>query len=682
MITEFSYRKTTLLRLADKTGRTLFVGTLRQIRRRLRVIFKQQDPAVISNKLTTEGFTISDANHALLENPDAPYTTEVKELKAKLTTIPHKPGVYLFKDKDGRVIYVGKAKNLRSRVGQYFSGHDNRPQLPFLMQDAADLDFTVVNSELESLFLENTLIKEYLPQYNIKLRDDKNYAFITIDYTVPIPKIDYARKIESTNKQVKYFGPYSSAKKIRQTLDFIRRVFPYCSNTEIGKRPCFYYFLHRCPGVCVGLITLEEYNQQLERIMLFLNGRTEEIKKQLKVSMKKSAGKKQFELAAKLRDQLRALEVLDERQVTIFPSKVNWDFVSVIVKGPTACANVFRVREGKLIDKENFIYDATSLPTYTDAETYILQKCLEDYYSVASDYPKEVYIQTEVENRSIVEQLLKTRSTHSIKMSVPTRGQKLNLIELGKTNATEYLRKWENTQATNLDTIHEALQNLQNILNLPTLPRRIEGYDISNTQGTNPVGSMVVTKDGIAAKSEYRKFKIKIKDTPDDFAMMREMLTRRLSRLAETLPPDKQKDAWPTPDLIVIDGGKGQLGVTVEVLDALGLHIPVIGLAKRIEEIFLPHNPVPIILPHDNPTLQLLQRLRDEAHRFGITFHRSLRSKQATQSALDTISGVGPKTKKLLKQKFGTVAQIRQTSLEDLTAIVGKAKAEQIKKSI
>ncbi len=606
----------------------------------------------------------------------------MKELKAKLTTLPQKPGVYLFKNKDGKVIYVGKAKNLRSRVNQYFSSHDNRPQLPFLMQDAVDLDFTVVNSELESLFLENTLIKEYLPQYNIMLRDDKNYAFITIDYTSQIPKIGYARKVESTAKHIKYFGPYSSTKKIKQTLDFVRRVFPYCSNTEIGKRPCFYYFLHRCPGVCVGQVTLKEYDQQLDRIVLFLNGRSEEIKRQLKVTMKQSATKKHFELAAKLRDQLRALEVLDERQVTIFPSKVNWDFVSVIVKGPTACANIFRVREGKLIDKENFIYDATSLPTNTDAETHILQKCVEDYYSVASDYPKELYLQTEIENKAIIQELLKTRSARSVTISIPTRGKKLNLIELGKTNASEYLRKWENTQATNLDNVHEALQNLQDILQLPTLPRRIEGYDISNIQGTNPVGSMVVAKDGIAAKSEYRKFKIKIKETPDDFAMMREMLSRRLSRLAETLPKDKEKDAWPTPDLIVIDGGKGQLAVAVEVLEEKGLHIPVVGLAKRIEEIFKPHDSTPIILSHDNPALQLLQRLRDEAHRFGITFHRDLRSKQATKSALDTISGIGPKTKKLLKQKFGTVAQIKQASLEELTEVVGKAKAQHIKKHL
>jgi excinuclease ABC subunit C len=305
------------------------------------------------------------------------------------------------------------------------------------------------------------------------------------------------------------------------------------------------------------------------------------------------------------------------------------------------------------------------------------------YYGQATDLPQEIFTQYELTNPDFIKTLIKSRQAtnkqkRAVKLSVPTRGQKLNLINLGKTNAEEYLRKWQRSQASNLDTAKETLENLKQILNLPTLPRRIEGYDISNTQGTNPVGSMVVAKDGQAAKSEYRKFKITSKQTPDDFTMMREMLTRRLARVN----PSNEKDAWPLPDLIVIDGGKGQLGIVVEVLEKANLNIPIIGLAKRIEEIFLPHNPEPIVLPHDNPVLQLLQRLRDEAHRFGITFHRNLRSKQAIKSALDTIPGIGPKTKKLLKQKIGTVDKIKQTPLEQLAAIVGPAKAEIIKKHL
>lgn len=604
----------------------------------------------------------------------------MSELKDKLKDIPHKPGVYKYLSKDGEVLYVGKAKDLRSRVGQYFGNSDTRAQLPYLLAEAEDIEYIVVNSELESLFLENTLIKEHMPPYNIKLRDDKNYAFIKIDYTSSeIPQLTYARKIvdDNSDKQNRYFGPYSSTAKIRKTLEFVRRIFPYCANKEVGKRPCFYYYLHRCPGVCVGAITLKEYEQQLDRICLFLSGRTIEIKKQLLKEMRNAAKWKYFETAARLRDQLRAIEVLDERQTMLFSKRVSWDFVSVFCDPISACVNVFKVREGKLMDKENFVYDNILGIPEANRGSEIMQAFMEMYYATATSLPQEIYTQYSPINSSLIKSLLKSRTDgaktkRTIKLNVPSRGQKLSLIKLGVTNAEEYLRKWQRSQASNLDMVKETLESLKEILNLPKIPRRIEGYDISNTQGTNPVGSLVVAKDGQAAKSEYRKFKINSKQTPDDFTMMREMLTRRLARVNPKNPADK----WPMPDLLVIDGGKGQLGVAVEVLEEAGLHIPVIGLAKRIEEIFLPHNSKPIVLPHDNPALQLIQRLRDEAHRFGITFHRSLRSKQAIKSALDTIPGIGPSTKKLLKQKIGTVAKIKQTSFDDLAALVGPAKAK------
>lgn len=595
-------------------------------------------------------------------------------LKEKLNDVPRKPGVYKFLGKDGTVLYVGKAKNLRTRLGQYFSGHDKRVQLPYLIEEAADFDYIIVGTELESLFLENTLIKEHMPAYNIMLRDDKNYAFIQIDYSCEIPQITYARKI-TADKKSKFFGPYSSAKKIRQTLDLTRKIFPFCSNTQVGKRPCFYYFLHRCPGVCIGEITLQEYNQQLERIATFLSGKTAPIKKELQSQMKQAARAKKFELAARLRDQYQAIEILDEKQITMFAKKVSWDFVSVYSNDLSAAVNLFKVREGKLKDNEQFIFDNILGFNPEYRAQAIMQSFLENYYAQATDLPTEIYMQTEPSDSGIVSKLLQSRSKKKIAISVPTRGPKLKLINLGKVNAEEFLLKWQRNQATNADAIKETLEELKKLLKLPNTPRRIEGYDISNTQGTNPVGSMVVIKDGQPAKSEYRKFKITRKQTPDDFLMMREMLERRLSRVK----PENEKDAWPIPDLLVIDGGKGQLGVAVDVLAKMKLKIPVIGLAKRIEEIFLPYNPEPIVLPHDNPTLQMLQRLRDEAHRFGITFHKSLRSKQAVKSALDTIPGIGPKTKKLLKQKIGTVDQIRRAPIEELAKIVGEAKARTIK---
>ncbi len=596
------------------------------------------------------------------------------QLKDKLKDVPRKPGVYKFLDKDGTVLYVGKAKVLRSRLSQYFGHSDNRAQLPYLMAEAVDFDYIVVRTELESLFLENTLIKEHMPPYNIMLRDDKNYAFIQIDYSYEIPQITYARKVDNTKS--KFFGPYSSAKKIRQTLDLTRRIFPFCANKEVGKRPCFYYFLHRCPGVCIGQISLEEYAQQLERIIMFLSGKTAPIKKDLKILMKQAAKKKLYELAARLRDQFHAIEILDEKQLTMFAQKVDWDFVSVFTDQLSASVNLFKVREGKLKDKENFIFD-NILGFAPEVRTKsVIASFLETYYAETTDFPKEIYLEQAPEDLDVVNQLIKSRSNRAVKISLPSRGNKIKLIEMGKTNAEEYLRKWQQNQATNIDLLKEILEELKTLLKLPTTPRRIEGYDISNIQGTNPVGSMVVIKDGQAAKSEYRKFKITGKNTPDDFAMMREMLTRRLSRVN----PKDEKDAWPIPDLLVIDGGKGQLGVAVEVLKEKGLKIPVIGLAKRIEEIFLPHNSVPIVLPHDNPVLQMLQRLRDEAHRFGITFHKSLRSKQAVKSALDSIPSIGPVTKKLLKQKIGTVDQIKRTPIKELAELVGQAKAEIIKK--
>jgi excinuclease ABC subunit C len=627
-------------------------------------------------------------------------------LKDKIKGTPSSPGVYLWKSKAGEVIYVGKAKNLRNRVAQYF-GQDTRPQLPYLMAEAADLDYVVVGSELESLFLENTLIKQYMPRYNIMLRDDKNYAFIKIDYSTEIPTIGYARKIENDAKTAKYLGPYSSARKIRDTLDFVRKIFPYCNNSQIGKRPCFYYHLHRCPGICINAIPLADYQKQIDRIALFLSGKTAEIKKELAVGMKTAAADKRFELAARLRDQLRAIEILDERQAVMFAQRVNWDFVSVHHQMGLASINLFKVREGRLMDKENFIYQdgytriKFEQPDNPAAKAVpaILETFLERYYSEASDIPREVYIEQKTENKNLVEQLASRRAGRKVSLSVPTRGKKLQLIKLGKTNAQEYLRKWQQSQASSSDVLGAALEQLKNILGLPKLPSRIEGYDISNIQGTNPVGSMVVAKDGALARGEYRKFKINVKNTPDDFAMMEEMLTRRVARISNIQYPisnepntnadpnikpegENSKSSWPIPDLMLIDGGKGQLAVAAKVIEKAGLQIPVIGLAKRIEEIFIPDKSEPIILSHSEPALQLLQRLRDEAHRFAITFHRKLRGNASLKSSLDDISGIGPKTKKLLKQKFGTISQIKQAPPEELEKIIGKRKTELLRKHL
>jgi excinuclease ABC subunit C len=677
----------------------------------------------------------------------------------KIKNLPQKPGVYLFKDKTGQIIYIGKAKNLRSRVRQYFQGTDERPQIPYLLKEIFDVDIAITRSELESLYLENSLIKQHLPKYNIELRDDKNFAFIKIDYSTEIPQIVTVRKIESrpettnSNRMTRkknnsghsgairglgsrYFGPYSAAYKINNTLTFIRKIFPYCSATKISVRPCFYFHLHRCPGVCIEKISLGDYKKQLDKIAYFLAGNTAKVKAELKKEMLAASKAKKFEAAARCRDQLRSLEMLEEKQTAILTKKVDWDVVSIsssIFPSPwtgeggrrpdegegLACINLFKIRQGKLLDKENFIYELTSpnlslkkernaaqIPLLNnhsalsswpkrEGQGEVLQKFLEQYYLETSSLPQTIYTQWPAKNQKLIEQIATTRFGKKIAIICPQKGKAKQLASLGQTNAEEYLKNYQNSKAKSLDKIQAALAELKKVLNLPQVPKRIEGYDISNLQGTNPVGSMVVFQEGLPAKSQYRKFKIKINDTPDDYAMMKEMLTRRFARSVpiygrsreadeshRDLQPAHYTNAWSLPDLIVIDGGKGQLNAALEVLRKFSIfnfQFSIIGLAKRIEEIFVPGRSEPIILSHDNPALQLLQRLRDEAHRFGITFHRQLRSKQAVKSALDEIPGVGPKTKKLLKAKFGTVAEIKKADVKKLEILIGKKLAQKIK---
>jgi excinuclease ABC subunit C len=675
------YKKNKTQTLKDKMGKIIFVGNLKQIRKRVKILLGSRTTEALFQSMDRAGWSVSGPPQPVLKIDGKIYNAYMDTLKEKLKTIPNTPGVYQFKNKDGEVIYIGKAKNLKNRVSQYFGHHDKRPQLPYLMAEAADIEYTVVDNELESLFLENTLIKKHFPKYNIQIRDDKNYAFITIDYSCEIPAISYARKFDRDNKQIKYFGPYSAAYKIRNTLNLIRRIFPYCAATKIGDRPCFYYYLHRCPGVCIGKISILEYKQQLDRICWFLSGNTSKIKQELKSNMKIAATRQKFETAARLRDQLQALEILDERQNVIMNKPVSWDIFSLSTESGFVCINLFKIREGKMIGKENFVFEEIRSDKNEDQYTTsqrtseILQTFLEKYYLETSDAPKIVFAQN-LEDSELVEHIIRSRFGHKTEITIPQKGKAADLIKLGATNAEEYLKHSLTTQAEHLDRIQSALAQLKEALKLEKTPERIEGFDISNTQGTNPVGSMVVIKNGLPAKSEYRKFKIYSKKTPDDFAMMREMLGRRLERL------NKKDPKFPPPDLLVIDGGKGQLGVAVEILKEKGVSIPVVGIAKRIEEIFFPGESEPLILPPNSPVLHMLQRLRDEAHRFGITFHRKLRIKQAIRSALDDIPGIGPKTKKLLKDKFGTVANIRKTSLQDLAGVVGERIAQAIQQSL
>jgi excinuclease ABC subunit C len=595
------------------------------------------------------------------------------KVRESLKYLPSSPGVYLFKDTAGSILYVGKAKNLKNRVSQYFQkDNDGRPQIPFLLKEIKSLEHIVTDNEIEALFLENTLIKKHKPRYNIKLRDDKNYVYIKIDFETEIPQIYTIRTPDTKN--ARYFGPYSSALKVRETLNLIRKIFPYCSNKKITSRPCFYYYLHRCPGVCIGTITPEEYRLTITKIGRFLSGHTQETYKELKKGMQEAASNRQFEKAAEIRDQLRSLEVIEERQKAIFAQKVDWDFISYVQTADKSTVNIFVIREGKLIDRKNFILEDTQNKSGSE----IICAFMERYYFESEDLPKEIFTQSLPGTLDILNEVFKTKGK-KLSVEQPRKGKKRELIELGVQNAKEYFEQWSHGQASELSRTTIALDELQKVLSLPNTPFRIECFDISNIQGTNSVASMVVFENGKPKKSDYRKFKIKIDGQPNDFAMMKEALSRRFS-IAHI--KEDSENRWMLPDLLVIDGGKGQLGVACEVLKEKGLNIPVIGLAKREEEIFRPGISEPITLPHSDYSLQLLQRLRDEAHRFAITFHKKIRSKEAYKSALDEVPGVGPKTKKLLIQTFGSIENVKRASRDDLARVVGSKLADSLHRSL
>ncbi|MEJ0021573.1 MAG: excinuclease ABC subunit UvrC [Candidatus Doudnabacteria bacterium] len=589
-----------------------------------------------------------------------------KLLAEKLNDLPQKPGVYIFKDTHGLVLYVGKAVRLKNRVSSYFKkGTDDGrgPRIQLMISQIKDLDFTVTDNELESLILENNFIKQLKPKYNVMLRDDKNYIFLKINLKDEIPTIDYDRK--PTDKNARYFGPYTSSMAIKDTLRLVRKIFPYCANSKVSSKPCFYYHIGKCPGVCFGKISLEEYRENyIKKIIKFLEGRQNEILSQLKIQMRGYARSRMFEKAAKVRDQIFALNRVLERQKLVYPAKIDQDIFSLYQDG-VASVNLFVIREGKLIQKENFILENTKqLPAKE-----ILEQFLPKYYLDASNLPKEILLPVKINETELQPAFTARRFP---KILVPSRGPKERLIKLGAENARQYLESTSDKKLLEEARLLSSLKELQRVLDLPELPARIEAYDISNIQGTNPVGSMIVFDFGKRKKDDYRKFKINKKQTPDDFAMMREMLERRF------------KNEWPKPNLILIDGGKGQLNAALSVLHDPNykLQIPIIGLAKRLEEIFLPGRKNPIVLPNNSIALFLLQRIRDEAHRFAVRYHRHLRSRGSLSSVLDEISGIGPAKKKKLLQKFGSAGHVRQASITDIAVVVGTKLAEKLKASL
>lgn len=614
-----------------------------------------------------------------------------EHIEGILNTLPAKPGCYLMKDGDGKIIYVGKAINLRSRVRSYFqSSIDHSLKTKHLVRDIADIDWIVVSSELEALILEMNLIKKHRPHYNVRLKDDKRYPYIKVHWEEAFPRITVTRTLDENSG--KYYGPYTSIWAVHQTLDLLRKIFQYrtCDRVITGTdaRACLYYDIKLCSAPCIGMINESDYNQMMHDLGKFLEGETEPILGRLQYSMQKMSDALEFEKAANLRDQINAIEKVVEKQKIVSTRAMNSDVVAMARSNGDACVQIFFIRSGKLIGHEYFILEGAD----DEKDSEVISQFMMQFYSQSTFIPTEILLPETIEEAVIIQQWLNQKKNgEKIQLKVPRRGASKQLLDMAAENAVETLRslrsQWE------MDTHKQsiALTELQNAFGMPKPPTRMECYDISNTQGTASVGSMVVFEQGVPNKKLYRRFNIKSVDHPDDFASMEEVLTRRFRRWqAYHESTDVGKKAEPSfsvlPDLLIVDGGKGQLTRALKVLDEFGLRdsIQAVGLAKSEELVILPDQDNALALPRSSQGLFLMQRIRDEAHRFAITAHRSKRSKASLRSALDEIPNVGPARKKALLAEFGSVENIRQAAPERIAAVPGISKtlADQIHKAL
>ena len=583
------------------------------------------------------------------------------------------------KNSEGKVIYVGKAISLRNRVRSYYrAGGDSREKVAQLVQEITDIDWIVVSSELEALILEMTLIKKHMPHFNVRLKDDKRYPYIKVHWADPFPKVTVTRQMERDGSR--YFGPYTSVWAVHQTLDLLRKIFQYrsCDRIITGQdaRPCLYYDIKLCTAPCIGVIDQASYRQIIDDLCKFLEGRTEAIIARLKNAMQTSSKALNYEKAAAIRDQILAIEKVVEKQKVVSSKDMDSDVIALARSNGQACVQVFFIRSGKLIGREYFILEGTS----DEKTSAILTQFIEQYYDEASFIPKELLLPEDVEEAHIIQQWLRQkRGDEKVELKVPQRGNQRELVQMASENAMETLRALKTQWAADTHKQSEALAELQKALGLPLPPNRIECYDISNIQGTAAVGSMVVFEQGIPSKKHYRRFNIKTVEGADDFASMQEVLLRRFKRWQAAEELKKEPGAKPDlsfsllPDLLIVDGGKGQLGRAVLVLKEFGLleKVTAVGLAKEEEALFQPGKEKPLMLPRNSQGLYLLQRIRDEAHRFAITAHRNLRSKKGMASQLDSIAGIGPARRKALIKKFGSVEKIRQASSEELREVQG-----------
>jgi excinuclease ABC subunit C len=603
-------------------------------------------------------------------------------------TIPVQPGVYLFRDAQGRVIYVGKAKSLRSRLSNYF-GPELHPRTEAMVEAAADVEWIVTDSEIEALHVEVNLIKEHRPRYNVRYRDDKSYPYLAITLNEEYPRARVMRG--SKKKGVKYYGPFAHAYAIRDTLDLLLRTFPMrtCSQGVFDRcrrrnRPCLLYDIERCAGPCVGAVDPEEHRAIALQLCDFLDGNTKPVVDRLELEMETASERQEYELAAKFRDQLDNLRKAIAKQQLVASDTEDIDAIGLVENDLEAAVQVFYIRRGRVTGRKGFIVDKVE-----ELETpQLIARFLERLYATDVEIPKQVLIPMEPDDKELLERWLAERRGSKVAVRVPMRGEKRVLLETVTENAKGAFEQHRLKRAGDFAARSRQLRELQQYIGMPEAPLRIECYDISNTGPTEAVGSMVVFEDGLPKRSDYRRFAIKWTAGPDDVGMMGEVIRRRFTRFLEESEQRnmerKRKFAY-SPNLVVIDGGKGQLNRAVEVIDELGLSgITMVSLAKRMEEVFLPGKPEPIVIPRGSESLYLLQQIRDEAHRFAVTYHRQRRAKRMTKSALDGIPGLGPVRRKKLLKAFGSVKRMREASIEELASVssIPKGVAENLYRSL
>jgi excinuclease ABC subunit C len=585
----------------------------------------------------------------------------------QIERLPTGPGVYLMRDAQGTILYVGKAASLRHRVRSYFtSAQKLTPKIQRLVDRVADIDFYVTGSEQEALILELNLIKRHHPYFNVRLKDDKTFPYLKIEVNKEYPRVFVTRRLEQDGGR--YFGPFASARSVRQTLRVIKGIFPfrYCTKPITGtdSRACLEYHLGRCVGPCIGAATKEEYARVIKQVILFLEGKQERIVRELQDRMEKAAEALQFEKAALIRDQISAIQDVIEGQRIAAKVRGEQDVIAFIQDGDQACVQVFFIRNNKLTGRESFILQGTRQET----PSQIMTSFIKQFYSSSPHVPPRLLLQYPVEEEAVVREWLEKRRGGRVVLQVPRRGSKKELVDIVAQNARESLVQMKIKQLATPRELEEALAELEKELNLPRPPGRIEGYDISDIQGLAAVGSMVVFEKGKPRPACYRRFKIKTVAGADDYAMMQEVLKRRFKRLSS----DATGETWAVaPDLVLIDGGKGQLNAALAAMKEAGADFPVASIAKENEAIFLPNRPEPVVLPRTSPALRLLQRVRDEAHRFAIGYFQKVHKRETFISVFDNIEGIGLKRRRALLKHFGAIDRIKEASIEELAAVKG-----------